>query len=169
MGEDDQYLCDGAHPASPANTATTQNNAGTSALSRDSIIATRQAMRAFEDDRGELINVMPDILLVPPELEDEAYALTKSEFKPGSGDNDRNFVNAMGLQVVVWDYLTDANNWFMIDSMLAKRHLKWFNLVDMEFAMDANSNFQLEARYRGYMVYSLGWSDWKWVYGHSVT
>lgn len=164
-----QSLCDGAHPASPANTATTQSNSGTSALSRDEIISTRQLMRSYKDDRGELIQVMPDTLLVPPELEDEAYVIVNTQQKPGSADNDVNFVNGMGLRVVVWDYLTDANNWFLIDSQLAKQHLWWFDRVPIEFAIDPASDYQLEARYRGYMRYSYGWSDWAWIYGHNVT
>jgi phage major head subunit gpT-like protein len=169
MGADDQYLCDGAHPFSPENTTSTQSNAGTSALSRSSIIATRKLMRAFTDDRGELVPMNPDTLLIPPELEDTAYVETRTEKKPGSADNDRNFVSSMGLNVIMWDYLTDSNNWFMIDSMLAKQYLKWFDLVNLEFAMDPTSDFSLEARYRGYMVYSRGWSDWRWVYGHLVS
>ncbi len=170
QGADSQFLCDGSHPFSPANTASTQNNAGTLALSRDNIITTRQNMRAFTDDRGELIQVMPDTLLVPPELEDEAYVITKTERKPGSADNDKNFVNAMGLEVVVWDYLTDANNWFLIDAKMAKAGmLNWFNRVALEFALDPASDFQLVNRFRGYMRYSLGWSDWKFVFGHLVS
>jgi phage major head subunit gpT-like protein len=170
LGADSQSLCDGAHPHSPANTASTQSNSGVLALSRASIISTRQLMRAFTDDRGELVQVMPDTLLVPPELEDEAYVETKTEFKTASADNDRSFVNSLGLKVVVWDYLTDANNWFMIDSQMAKGGmLNWIDRVNLEFTMDPSSDFNLVAKFRGYMRYSLGWSDWRFVYGHNVT
>jgi len=169
LGADAQSLCDGAHPASPANTATTQSNSGTTALSKEAIAATRLLMREFKDDRGELIQVMPDVLLVPPELEETAYVEVGTTKKPGSADNDLNFVNSMGLRIVVWDYLTDANNWFLIDSQLAKQHLWWFNLTSMEFALNPASDYQLKAQYRGYMAYAYGWSDWVWVYGHSVT
>jgi phage major head subunit gpT-like protein len=169
LGADSQSLCDGAHPASPANTGSTQNNSGTSALSAAAISATRLLMRAFKDDRGELIQVMPDVLLVPPELEETAYIALGTERKVGTADNDLNFVNAMGLRLVVWDYLTDANNWFLIDSGLAKQHLWWFNRVPLEFAIDPQSDYQLIAKYRGYMRYSLGWSSWEWIYGHAVS
>jgi len=169
LGADDQYLCDGAHPHSPANTASTQSNAGTSALSRDSIIATRKLMRAFTDDRGELISVMPDTLVVPPELEEVAYVEARTPLKTSSADNDLSFVNSLGLKAVVWDYLTDANNWFLVDSQMAKQHLNFFDRVPVEFALDPTSDYNLVAKYRGYMRYSLGWSDWKWVYGHLVS
>lgn len=169
LGADSQSLCDGAHPASPANTSTTQSNSGTSALSASAISATRLLMREFKDDRGELIQVMPDTLLVPPELEETARIAVGTPQKVGSGDNDINFVNSLGLRVVVWDYLTDANNWFLIDSRLAKQHLWWFNRVPIEFSLDPASEYQLKANYRGYMRYSYGWSSWEWVYGHAVS
>lgn len=170
LGADSQYLCDGSHPFGPSNTASTQNNAGTSAISRASIISTRELMRSFTDDRGELIQVMPDTLLVPPELEEDAYIEARTPLKTGSGDNDLSFINSLGLKVIVWDYLTDANNWFMIDSQMAKAGmLNWIDRYPISFALDPTSDFRMEARYRGKMRYSLGWSDWKFVFGHLVT
>jgi phage major head subunit gpT-like protein len=166
IGGDSVELC-GAHPYSPSN-ASTQDNSGATALSYDSVIATRKLMRSYEDDRGELVPINPNTLLVPPELENTAWEIVNSMNKPGTADNDGNYVRSTGLQVVVWDYLTDANNWFMLDSGLAGMYLNWFNRVPLEFAADPTSDYTLMARYRGYMRYSYGWSDWRFVYGHEV-
>lgn len=165
-GGDSVELC-GDHPYSPSN-STTQSNAGSTALSYDAVIATRKLMRSYTDDRGQLIPINPNTILVPPELEDTAWGIVNSMNKPGTADNDGNYVRSRGFNVVVWDYLTDANNWFMMDSRLAGLYLKWFNRESLEFAMDPASDFRLEARYRGYMRYSYGWSDWRFVYGHEV-
>ncbi len=89
--------------------------------------------------------------------------------KPGTADNDANYVRSQGWSVIVWDYLTDANNWFMIDSAMAAQHLFWIDRVPLEFTADPTGDFNLEAKYRGYMRYSYGWSDWPWLYGHNVT
>lgn len=167
VGGDSVALC-GAHPYSPSN-ASTQSNVGTTALSYAAIVATRKLMRAYEDDRGELVMVNPDVLLVPPELEDTAYELIEAAGKPGTANNDANFVGSLANRVIVWDYLTDANNWFMIDSTLAGLYLNWFDRVPLEFAADPTSDYNLVAKYRGYMRYSYGWSDWRFVYGHNVT
>ena len=75
----------------------------------------------------------------------------------------------MGIRYLVWDYLTDANNWFMLDPQLAKIHLLWLDREPLDFALDPTSDFRLESRFRGYMRYSWGWSDWKFIYGHVVT
>jgi hypothetical protein len=131
-------------------------------------------MREFKDDRGELVAINPDTILVPPELEETANKIVNTMQSgqpqiPDQADYADSLVGRIGIQFIVWDYLTDANNWFMIDSQLAKIHLLWLNRTPLEFAMDPTSDFTLEARYRGYMRYSYGWSDWRWVYGHNVT
>ena len=165
-GGDGIALC-GSHPYSPSN-ASTQSNAGSTALSYDAIIATRKLMRAFEDDRGQLVNVMPDTLIVPPGLENTAWEILESINKPDTANNNGNYVRSTGISLIVWDYLTDANNWFLVDSTLAGMYLNWFDRVPLEFAMDPTSDFNLISKWRGYMRYSYGWSDWRFVYGHAV-
>lgn len=170
-GGDSVELC-GAHPYSPGN-ATTQSSAGTTALSYDAVVATRKLMRSYKDDRGELVAINPDLIVHPPELEDTANAIvntmnSSSTNKPGTTDFEDNFVARQGIQHLNWDYLTDANNWFLVDSQLAKLHLLWLDRIALEFSMDPTSDFNLEAKYRGYMRYSYGWSDWRWAYGHAV-
>lgn len=167
LGGDSVALC-GSHPYSPSN-ASTQSNAGSTGLSYDAVVATRELMRAYEDDRGELVPVRPDTILVPPELEEEAFALIRTMNKVDIADYHANFVASQINNIIVWDYLTDANNWFLVDSAMARMYLNWFDRVPLEFAMDPTSDFRLEARFRGYMRYSYGWSDWRWVYGHNVT
>ena len=166
VGGDAVELC-GAHPLSPTN-ATTQSNVGTTALSYDAVVATRKLMRSYTDDQGELIPIVPNTLLVPPELEDTAWTIVNSMNKPGTANNDGNFVRSGGLDVVVWDYLTNAKDWFMIDSTLAGMYLNWFNREPLSFAADPTSDYNLKAKFRGYMRYSYGWSDWRFVYGHNV-
>lgn len=166
LGADAVALC-GSHPLSPSN-ASTHSNAGSTALSYDAIIATRKLMRSFVDDRGELVNIMPDTLIVPPELENTAWEILESVNKPDTANNNGNYVRSTGISLIVWDYLTDANNWFLADSMLAGMYLNWFDRVPLEFAMDPTSDFNLISKWRGYMRYSYGWSDWRWVYGHAV-
>ena len=168
-GGDGVELCDASHPLAPTHAGDTVGNIGTSALSADAIMATRQLMRAYVDDRGELVPINPDTLLAPPELEETARVLVGTDRKVGSADNDINYAGSTVKNLIVWDYLTDANNWFLIDSALAKQHLLFVDRVPLEFAMDPTSDFRLQARYRGYMRYSYGFSDWRFVYGHSVT
>lgn len=161
-GYDGDSLCDDDHALGESN-ATTADNALALALSKANVDTARQTMRAFTDDQGELISVNPDILLVPPELETTGFEIVKSMLDPTNANNAANpFFNRMKL--VVWDYLTDANAWFLIDSTLSKKYLKWYFRVKPEFgAMEDFDTFQ--RKYRGYMRYSYGWSDWRFVVG----
>ncbi len=168
-GGDGEPLCANAHPMSPGNTGTTQDNQGSSALTYDNIVTTRRLMREFKDDRGKRVSSRPDTLLVPLEKEEAAFAIYRSLQKVDSGDSHANFVQAVLSNVIVWDELTDANDWWLIDMTKAKIHLLWLDRVPLELAMDPTGDFRLEARWRGYMRYSYGWSDWRWVYGHSAS
>lgn len=168
VGGDAVALCSASHPYSPSN-ATVQGNAGSTALDYDAVDSTRQLMRLYKDDRGELVPIMPDTLLVPAALERKAWEIINTMNQPYTANNTANFVASKLNRVIVWDYLTDTNNWFMIDSMLAGMYLNWYDRVPMDFAMDPTSDFTLEARFRGYMRYSYGWDDWRWIYGHQVT
>ena len=166
-GADGVALLSTAHPYSPANTGNTQANEGTLALTLDNLDTTRQAMRSFVDDSGLMLGVNPDMLLVPPELERTATQLVseRAVYEPGSAQYDLNIFSGR-FRPVVWDRLTDSNAWFLIDSTLMKQHLIWQWRIRPEFAQ-ADDFDGLTAKYRGYMRYGIGWTDWKWIYGHN--
>jgi hypothetical protein len=166
-GGDAVGLCS-SHPYSPSN-ASTQSNEGTEALSYDAIVTARGVMRKYEDDRGELIQVNPTVILHHPDLEEVASSIVNTLNKVDVADYHDSFIRRKGITNLSWDYLTDADNWFLIDPALMKMYLLWFDRVGLEFTMDPTSDFRLEARYRGYMRFSYGFSDWRWVYGQLVT
>jgi len=167
LGADGKALCATDHPTSPT-VSTAVVNKGTSALSYAAIVATMQAGKKMKDDRGNPLPFNYDVLYVPVELEATAIEETKGLLKPGIADNTASALQGAGLRIVADPYLTDANNWFMIDSMKSNLHLLWFDRVSPELSMDPTSDFNLVARYRGYMRYSFGWDSFQWVYGHEV-
>lgn len=166
-GADGVALVSTAHPYSPANSGTTQGNEGTYTLTIDNLDTVRQAMRNFTDDQGQLLGVNPDMLLVPPELERTATQLVSERaiYEPNSAEYDVNMFSGR-FRPVVWDRLTDANAWFLIDSTLMKQHLIWQDRINPEFTQ-ADDFDGLTAKFRGYMRYGIGWTDWKWVYGNN--
>jgi len=167
-GPDAVYLCSASHPTNEED-STAISNLGTSALSYASLVATLAAGADMNDDRGFPMPSIFDVLYVPTALQATAYELIEAVGKPGGANNDANFLASQGLRVVVDPYLTDANNWYMIDSAQARMHALWFNRVLPEITMDPSSDYNLVAKYRGYMRYSFGWDDFRWIYGHNVT
>ena len=165
-GADGKPLCADDHPLSPSSSGA-QGNMGTSALNHDAVIATKELMMQFTDSRGNPLPVMPDTLLVPVELEAEARVIVESALKSGADSNDAN-INR-GYRVLVSRFLSDSNNWFMLDSRMAKLYLNWYWRVKPEFVIDASSEYALKTNFRGYTRYSYGYDLPWWVYGHEVS
>lgn len=163
-GGDGLALCSAAHTR--IGTTTTVSNAGSTALSATAVEATRLAMRAFTDETDNLLVAKGDTLIVPPQLEETAWEIVNAQGKLGTADNDPNF-NKGRYRVIVWDYLNDSNNWFMMDSRMAKLFLKWFNRIPIEFNKDKDFDTYV-AKFSVYVRYSYGFSDWTWIYGHNV-
>lgn len=161
-GPDGAALCSTAHKLNDVGTADKVNFEAL-ALSSDNLFTVRRKMRKFVDDQGHLIGCNPNLLIVPPELEETAYVITNSNLKSGTADNDANFMKGK-FDVVVWDYLTDANAWFVADSKLMKLWLKWFWLQRPEFKSETDFD-TLIAKYRVYTAFVNGFSKWQWVYG----
>lgn len=163
-GGDTLALCATAHTR--VGTGTTVGNYGTTALSATAVEATRLLMRQFTDETDNLITAKGDLLVVPPALEETAWEIVTSAGKLGTANNDPNFSQGR-YKVIVWDYLTDSNNWFMLDSRMAKMYLKWFNRIPVEFNKDKDFDTYV-SKWSVYTRYSYGFSDWTWVYGHKV-
>lgn len=84
---DGQYFFDTDHPVKQADgTVASVSNLGNKVLSAASQAAAaasygaaRTAMRKFKDDEGRPLNITPNVLLVPPALEDVANALMNAD------------------------------------------------------------------------------------------
>ena len=164
LGGDGVVLCSASHPYSP-NNATVQSNFSAYPLSIDNWDTIRQNAAALTDDRGQKIGVNLDTILVPRALERTARQIfdPKAQWEPGSAEFTVNMF-AGGVSIVVWDYLTDNNAWFGLDSRLMKRHLKWQDRVALEFGRQDDFD-GIGQKYRGYVRYGRGFTDWRWVYG----
>lgn len=164
---DTKALIAADHPILNASAVTPQGTTGynsnliTGALSDTTIKQALTLGRRQCDEAGKLIQMKFDTLIVPPDLEYEAYELIKSAQKVGTTDNDINSIQGR-LKIVVLDFLTDADAWFITDS---KRHqLNFFWRVKPEFKREQDFD-TLVAKYRGYMRYSFGASDYRGIIG----
>jgi hypothetical protein len=166
LGGDSKALCASDHPVNKVSSSTF-SNAGSSVFSYSAVGATIVAGLSMTDDRGNPFPVNYDTLYLPNAFRISAKEILEAVGKPGTGNNDANGVS--GITVLFDPWLSDANNWFMIDSAMARQHLIWYNLTMPEFEMNPTSVFDLVFQYRGYMAYSYGWDDARWIYGHNVT
>lgn len=127
-----------------------------------------QVMRETLDEAGNLIQLKADRLIIPPALEDTAIRLLKSTQIAGGELNDTNkFLNSYGISVVVMDYLSASaggsdTHWFLQDS--GRHQLNFFWRIRPEFEWDKDFDTYV-AKYKGYMRYSYGVSDWRGLVG----
>lgn len=115
---DGQYFFDIDHQvagASVSNKGTKVLSIATQAAAQASYGAYRTAMRKFKDDEGRPLNVIPNVLLVGPALEDTANALmTNDRLEDGKTNPYK------GTATVVVDArITSDTAWYLLDTTKA--------------------------------------------------
>jgi hypothetical protein len=161
---DSKSLCNSAHPAEGV--TTTWSNTGTSQLNPATISAKRLLMKKITSNSNQIVDIDADMILIPIDLEETLDIILKTDKKIDSTNHNINW-NQGRYKSVVWRYLTNTSNWFMIDSMLMKKYLNWFNRKPVEFNRDADTD-TFTRKYNSYMRYSQGASEWRWIYGNNV-
>jgi len=124
---------------------------------------TIQIMQA-KNSRGLRISLKPTSLIGPVNLVYEFERVLKSSLQSGSANNDLNAVKTTGAvpKAVTNHYLTDTDAWFLRTN--APEGMCWFDREAVSFKKD--SDFDTDnAKAKSYMRFSVGWSDWRGVYG----
>jgi phage major head subunit gpT-like protein len=142
----------------------TQSNGSSTGitLTESNLETARIAARQQLDDKGQIVQTMPDTIIVPVDLEKTASILVDSTMRPGTADNDVN-VYAGKFKVIAWEYITVNNTlWILLDSRQHK--LQWFWRVRPEFKQDVAFDTGM-ALFKTRTRFSNGWSDWRGVWG----
>lgn len=158
-------LCSSAHTSKVG--GANQGNAGSSALSAAAVEATRILMVKFKTNRDNIRQAMPSLLLVPTDLHEKAWEIVNSYGKMDTALNNRNF-HFGKWNLAVWDnFLTDTNNWFMIDERIMRMVLKYRIWEPTQFFRSGEFD-TLVQKYAGYMSVAVSTVEWRWIYGHEV-
>lgn len=163
VGGDGVSLVNASHPNGP-NKSGVQTNTFALALSKANLRVVRLAMIAFTNDIKEKVGVMPDMVIVHPDLEDTLDELIESELDPSSANNAINPDFLRNWKKLVLPRLSDTNKWFVVDSARMKRHLIWQERIDLNIRLRIGDPAAF-AVYRARMRYGNGWSDWRWCAG----
>lgn len=142
---------------------TWSNYSSSTDLSLTALETAFNAMRRYTDGTGNLIMCEPKYLLIPPELEMDAYEILKSSGKPYTADNEDNYFKGR-LEVIAWPYLSvDTGIWFVLgdDKSLWP---KSYNRVPMEFQNDSDFD-TMDLKVSAYTRFSNGFFDPRFCYG----
>jgi phage major head subunit gpT-like protein len=147
---------------------TGQDNLGGSALTQTSLSATRAIMMGFKDDRGNKLKIVPDTLIVPPELEDLALQLTQSATVDSSGNIN---VNRGRYKVIVTPFITDTDSCILARTNGVMKPLIYQNRQEAVFqALEGNSEkgfMRDEYLYGVKCRFAIGYGDWRNAYMHT--
>lgn len=169
---DGQYFFDTDHSEGESGT---QSNKGTTALSATSLQAAFTSMMKVKDDRGKVMGVIPDTLVVPPDLKWTATELLESVYAPdtvsGKTDTRRNVLSGV-VDLVVSPYLTDATDWFLLCARRIVKPVIFQSRIPVEFAaLESNSEngFMRDQFVYGVRArYNVGYGLWQLAYGSQV-
>jgi len=117
----------------------------------------------FTDDRGLLIAVRPEALIIPRQINFEVQRILKSNLRVDTPNNDANVLKMLGSipKVVINHYLTDSDAWFIRTS---EPGLHYFERKADSFAQD-NDFDTSNAKFKATGRYSFIWSDPRTIYG----
>lgn len=164
LGSDGVALCSASHPKSPHEASSVYSNTGTTALTATAVSDTRISMMRYKDDKGNPMNIVPDELWVPPELEDKAIKIVGSQQEPGTANNDTN-PQAGRWRVRPLLRLTGTKAWFMTASAWRREVVNWYNRQAMQVMLIDETTTDLV--YEILLYYSFGFDDWRWIFGHN--
>lgn len=164
VGPDGQPLCSANHPLAPGS-STTFSNMGTRALNADNLEATRNDMINWTDDKGNILAITPDTLIVPPSLRKAALVIADTDKEPDTQLNNVNIWKG-SVNVIEWPFLTDSNAWFLADMSRMKQFLNWFDR--RKAVLESEKNFDTEqAKYKVVARFSYGWDEPTFIYGNN--
>lgn len=159
-GADGLCLANVAH-TSKTGKAPNQSNLTSYTLSEGNLKLAEEMMNSFVTDDNQVGNFCPDTLIVPYTMRNQAWELIQSTNKTETVNNNVNsYYNK--YKVIVLRYLTDPKKWFLADSAYMKKCLFWIDRVPMEVSSQKDFNTQ-NWQIQGYMRYSLGYTDYRWV------
>jgi len=117
-----------------------------------------------KNDRGLRISLIPQSLIVPPQLWFEANRIMKSTLQNDTANNAVNVLKLTGVfpkGIKLNHYLTDTDAFFIRTN--APRGMMHFQAIPLVFTED--NDFDTEnAKYKALEMYSFGWTDWRGLY-----
>lgn len=109
-----------AHPLNPAGNQS--NNFTTTALSAANFATVRAAMASYTGQDGEVLGVQPNVLIVPPQLEDTANTIVTAQYGASGATNVQ---QGQARVVVVPQLANQATTWYVADDNNAIKGLIW--------------------------------------------
>jgi phage major head subunit gpT-like protein len=160
LGPDGQYYFDTDHEGS-----SNQSNKGTGALTATTYKAARVAMRKYTDINGNILNITPTHLVVPPDLEGKALELLNADLVSSTSN-----VWKGSVSLIINPHLSTTTEWYLLDLSKSIKPVIYANRKDPVF-LAATDPEDAEVISTGEFKYSVearrtvGYAFWQLAYG----
>jgi phage major head subunit gpT-like protein len=163
-GADGQSLFSTAHPYAGTGGGTWANRPTTASdLTQTSLEAAIIAVRDFRDENGQRAVFEPKKLIVSNNDAFVAQKILKTEYKVGSADNDVNIISSLGLELIISNYLTDTDAWFLQNGVMNGLTFYRRRAAGVERDNDVSTqNLAIVTTTR----FDVGWTDPRDAYGN---
>lgn len=145
----------------------TQSNQFSDAFSNEALAAMESAMQDFRGDAGEVLDVVPQTILIPNDykLKMDVFAAIGADKDPDTSNNGFNF-NFGRWNVIIWPYLNEflaagLKPWILMDGRYNQENgcAIWQDRVNLEVRSELAGN---DANvWKGYARFSAGFNDWR--------
>lgn len=163
VGRDGQALFSTAHPLKGTGGTTSNTPAVAVDISEAALEGAIGAFDTMVDERGITTEIAPAILLVTPGDRMLAKRILNSAGMPGTANNDINPLADEGLQLMVSNWLTDPDAWFLLTNPADSPIMFfWRKQPDTKTWDDDNADgtfHKIKQRH------STGFNDWRGAWG----
>lgn len=145
---------------------TTISNKGNKELTAESFSEAREKMMALKDENGKTLKIMPNLLVIPPQLETVAKKILLADFIEGSSN-----VNKNAAEILVAHELSDnPKQWFLLDTKkpikpIIYQERKKPTFVSLNKPTDSNMFMNGQALYGVDTRCNAGYGFWQMAFG----
>lgn len=107
-------------------TGTTQDNRLTGGLSKPNLQGAITKLTKMKRHNGNIAGYQAKRLVAPVEEWMNAWQLTQSTGEPEGAENNKNWLNTLGIEVIYWDLLSDTSRCFLMASKMATPHFIYY-------------------------------------------
>lgn len=167
---DEQPFFSKNHPVGTENNSLKVSNMSNKPLSLASYTEARAAMMSFKNDELQPLGVVPNILVVPPALEDMGKRIVESEFVDIGGVTQSNTYKGTAELLVVPRLAGHDTKWFLLDTRKAIKPLIFQSRKEPEFAAITDPNSEHVFKNNSFLYGvdargNVGFSFWQLAFG----
>lgn len=147
-----------------------QSNLFDADFSYDALCYLEEAMQGYRDDDGNLLNIMPDTIVIPnsAKLKKAVFEAVGADGIPTTANHSMNY--QLGRwNVVVWPYLpsvagvtTGKNAWYLLDSQFNQAYMGLIWLDRVKLTVKSYIDETTDANiFKGRARFGVGFNNWR--------